>query len=67
MDDRYDPEKQFYDGINPAMEDFVRPYKNYMLGAKKRFVITDIGREWRDERKLTKTYVDGVSNWEKEG
>ncbi|KQR33632.1 hypothetical protein ASF91_06530 [Rhizobium sp. Leaf155] len=67
MDDRYDPEKQFYDGINPAMEDFVRPYKNYMLGTKKRFLITDIGREWRDERKLTKTYVDGVSNWEKEG
>lgn len=64
MDSRYDPEKQFYNAKNMPLMDYVKPYKNFIYGEGKPFIITDIGREWRDERQVTKTFVDGATVWE---
>lgn len=62
-DIRYDPEKQFYNGTNSRLEELVKPYKNYIYSEAKPFIITDIGREWRDERKISKAFINGTSVW----
>lgn len=64
MDSRFDPEKQFYNTKNMPLMDYVKPYKNFIYGEGKPFIITDIGRDWRDERQVTKTFVDGATVWE---
>ncbi|MDQ1199018.1 hypothetical protein [Agrobacterium sp. SORGH_AS 787] len=64
MDDRYDPEKQFHSLVNRPLVKFVRPYKNFIYGEGKPYVITDTGRDWRDERKIKKTLLNSTSVWE---
>lgn len=64
LDERYDPEKQFYKGVNRQLERYVRPYRNYLYGQGRPFVITDIGRDWRDTRHISKTIVDHNSIWQ---
>lgn len=64
MDDRYDPEKQFHSSVNRPLVQFVKPYKNFIYGEDSSYVITDTGRDWRDERKIRKTLVNSTSFWE---
>lgn len=65
MDARLDPEKQFYTGSNPALERFSEHHDAlFLVGKAGPNVIEDIGREWRDERNISKTVVDGVSVWQ---
>lgn len=66
MDESLDPEKQFYSGLNLALERYVRPYKNYIFSPAATPVIRDIGREWRDERRILKKVANGTSIWTSE-
>ncbi len=66
MDLRLDPEKQFCNRTNMALFRYVTPYKNRLLFGKEQSpLITDIGRQWRDERRIEKSVIDGVSYWRK--
>jgi len=65
MDPGLDPEKQMRKGRNPALEDFQQRFRCRLLpGPGGTELITDIGREWRDGKGITKTTVDGRSIWE---
>lgn len=64
LDERYDPEKQFYKGVNQQLERYVSPYRNYLYGQGRPFVITDAGRDWRDARNISKTIINHTSVWE---
>lgn len=66
MDDRLDPEKQFYNKTNPELQLAVRNYRNYILGEGLPFLITDIGRDWRDKRHIQKSFIDGASVWQQD-
>lgn len=63
MNPQCDPEKQFYTGVNPTLEEFVRPYRNYIFSPEGMPVIKDIGREWRDNRGIQKSVQNAVSSW----
>lgn len=63
LDSRYDPEKQFYHGVNPDLEAFVRPFQNYIYTKSKPYIITDTGRGWREERRIEKRTVNSNSIW----
>lgn len=62
-DVRFDPEKQFYKGLNPELENYVAPFKAIIYSVTSGFVITDLGREWREKRGVRKTIQGGVSKW----
>ena len=64
MDQKFDPEKQFYSDLNMELQSFVKPYRNFIYGDGKPFIITDIGRDWRDEHKIDKTFENGASVWQ---
>ena len=61
--EEFDPEKQFYSAVNPALERTVASFKNYIYSPDARPVIRDIGREWRDQRAISKTVSKGKSVW----
>ncbi|WP_234823086.1 glycosyltransferase family 2 protein [Ensifer adhaerens] len=61
MDLLRDPEKQFYSGVNPAMENYVAFFRNYIFSPEARPVIRDIGREWRVQRRIQKMITDATS------
>jgi hypothetical protein len=64
MNPALDPEKQAYMGINPPLEEFVRPFRNYLYPGKlNEITIVDIGREWRDARNIEKKIINGQSIW----
>ena len=64
IDPALDPEKQFYNGFNTELEHFSSIYRNrFLIGQAQPNVISDIGRDWRDARKLEKTTIDGISCW----
>ena len=63
MDFSRDPEKQFYSGVNPAMETYVARCRNYIFSPEARPVIKDIGREWREQRRIQKVITDSTSIW----
>jgi hypothetical protein len=64
VDEKLDPEKQAYMGINPALEDFVRPYRNYLYPGKfNEITIVDTGREWREAQNIQKKIIEGKSTW----
>lgn len=65
MDPQCDPEKQFYASVNMALEEFVKPFRNYIFSPAEVPVIKDIGREWRDARGIEKTVKNAVSTWKK--
>jgi len=61
----FDPEKQFYKGLNPALEELALPYRcMFLRGASQREAIDDIGRDYRDQLGLKKALVDGQAVWE---
>ncbi|WEX86493.1 hypothetical protein PZN02_002785 [Sinorhizobium garamanticum] len=64
MDPAKDPEKQFYYGVNPALEEYVRNKKSYIFSPEKRPVIKDIGRDWQKEKKIKKVIRGANSVWE---
>jgi hypothetical protein len=64
MDPAFDPEKQLYDGRNPAVMQAVSGYRHRFHGS--RFAprcIVDTGREWREARQIEKRRAEGVSTW----
>jgi hypothetical protein len=64
FDTSLDPEKQLYDGRNPAVMQALSGYRHRFHG--NRFApicIADMGRAWRAERNIEKRRVDGVSAW----
>jgi hypothetical protein len=64
LNDDLDPEKQGYMGINKRLEEFMKPFRNYIYsGVKSELVITDTGREWREARCIEKKIIDGKSVW----
>lgn len=64
MDERFDPEKQFHNDVNRPLKKFIKPYKNFIYGEGKPYVITDTGRDWRDERKIKKSVINSTSVWD---
>lgn len=62
-DVRFDPEKQFYKGLNANLEHYVSGYSSTIFSVNDGFVITDIGREWRDTHGIRKSITDGVPKW----
>ncbi|MGF6176571.1 hypothetical protein [Ensifer sp. 4252] len=65
MDLSRDPEKQFYSGVNPALEGYVAGYRNYIFSPEEKPVIRDMGREWREQRNIRKVITNATSIWEK--
>jgi hypothetical protein len=64
MNPDLDPDKQFRNGTNPALEQAIAGYHAvYFGGALTRETIVDIGRDWRQDRKIEKKIIDGVSVW----
>ncbi|MBZ7922827.1 hypothetical protein LAC81_13605 [Ensifer adhaerens] len=63
MDLSRDPEKQFYSGVNPAMESYVRRSRNYIFSPEAGPVIKDMGREWREQRRIQKVITNSTSIW----
>lgn len=63
LDLNFDPEKQFYSGVNSHLENYVRPYKNKVFRGEKNQVIMDIGRNWHKENNIQKKSKGGVSIW----
>lgn len=58
-----DPEKQFYNYTNLALQQYSANCKNYILQIGEDFMITDIGRDWREQRGISKLIEDGKSVW----
>jgi hypothetical protein len=68
MDEKLDPEKQAYMGINPPLENFVRPFRNYLYPGKiNEITITDTGRDWRNSQNIEKKIIAGKSVWTNPG
>jgi len=64
LDPSLDPEKQIHPSINQALFDYVIDYKRYLLlGNGGEPLIRDIGRAWREVRKIDKVVVKGQSIW----
>lgn len=64
MDPAFDPEKQFCRGVNPALEAYVLPYRNMILGGAPDYPIEDLGRRWREDRQIGKRVIGGQSHWD---
>ena len=63
MDVSRDPEKQFYSGVNAELEKLAAPNRNYIYSPRQTPVIRDMGREWRDQRKIRKVIENTTSIW----
>ena len=62
MDINFDPEKQFYEDLNPTLEEFVRHTKcKFLFGDPHS--IEDIGRDWQEENNVKKHIENGASFW----
>jgi hypothetical protein len=65
MNPAFDPEKQFYKRLNPALEALALPYRcMFLRGASERIAIDDIGRDYRDQVGLKKLLIDGQAVWQ---
>nr|WP_192923449.1 hypothetical protein [Sinorhizobium meliloti] len=64
MDVSKDPEKQFYYGVNPSLEAFVKKQKSFVYAPSNAPVIADIGREWQKLKNMRKVIRDATSSWE---
>jgi len=66
MDPNLDPEKQMLPHINPTFSKLFKDNKCGFLdasGDKDFGVLTDLGREWREERGIKKIVKNGKSVW----
>lgn len=60
----FDPEKQFFRSLNPALEAYAMQYRcKFLFGEQGPFLVQDIGRDWRDARRIGKWLVRGQSVW----
>ena len=64
MDPAFDPEKQFYSGLNAALEAYVGGFENYIYSPDGKPVIIDLGRPWAASHGIRKQTVAGVSSWQ---
>jgi hypothetical protein len=62
-DVNFDPEKQFSKRVNLPLERYTYRFRSVMHAIDDGFVITDIGREWRDVRGIEKDMRGCVSRW----
>lgn len=63
MLEKYDPEKQFYSGVNPELQLYVSKYKNYIYTFDGGPVIRDLGRAWASEHGIVKRALGSESIW----
>lgn len=63
MSEEFDPEKQFYSGVNPGLEAYVRDFKNYIYSIDGDVVIRDLGRDWAAARGIVKRTASSKSTW----
>lgn len=63
FDPAFDPEKQFYSAVNPALERYVGGYQNYIWSPDGAPVIRDLGREWARQHGIRKQTAASVSTW----
>ena len=63
MRSEYDPEKQFFSGVNPELQDFAFRYRCRVFSLRSGYPVSDIGREWREARRIEKITVGAVSTW----
>lgn len=64
MNPDLDPEKQFHNKRNHALQSYASGYANrFLIGRKRPMVIADIGRDWRDAQRIEKRIIDGRSIW----
>lgn len=60
-------EKQFYNGTNRVLEEYVSQYRNrFYFGRHSPNIIEDIGREWRASKGIKKNIIDGRAVWTKD-
>ncbi|OMQ41715.1 hypothetical protein [Ensifer sp. 1H6] len=64
MDPSKDPEKQFYYGVNPKLEDYVRQQKSFVYSPNNAPVIADVGRQWQKLNNIQKIIRNATSSWE---
>jgi hypothetical protein len=65
LDVRFDPEKQFFKQLNPALEELALPNRcMFLRGTTQGNAVADIGRDYRDQFKLKKSLVDDQAIWE---
>jgi len=64
MNPAFDPEKQFYSGVNLALERAVAGFNNYIFSPDLKPLILDTGRTWRQERGISKNIQNATSVWE---
>lgn len=66
LDVQFDPEKQFFKQLNPALEALALPNRCLFLrGTKQAHLVEDIGRDYRDHLGLKKELIDGQAVWHK--
>lgn len=64
MNGSLDPEKQFRNGLNLALQDAASRFRAEYYGTSlTRRMATDIGRDWRASRGIDKKIIDGTSVW----
>lgn len=63
MNSRFDPEKQFYGGVNRDLESYVGEFENYIYSIDGNPNIRDLGREWAASRGIKKITSAAVSRW----
>lgn len=64
MNPELDPEKQFRNDRNVELRQAVRPYRVAYFGNRwTRQTAIDIGRSWRETKRIQKTITDGASVW----
>lgn len=65
MNDEFDPEKQFYSGVNNQLETFVSGKKcKFLIGKSSPNLVEDIGRDWHKQNNIRKTIKNTKSIWE---
>lgn len=67
MDPSLDPDKQFRHGTNEILEKATKSWRSVYFGTPftARTAI-DIGREWRDDKGISKSLVNGAPVWTEE-
>ncbi|MFK7902039.1 MAG: hypothetical protein AB8B49_04265, partial [Nitratireductor sp.] len=64
MDVNFDPEKQFYSGVNPKLEAYVKPFKaKFLRAADDGLLVQDIGRKWQKQSGIEKVIIESKSWW----
>lgn len=63
MDVRFDPEKQFGGGLNPALAQYAASFDSYIHSPDGGLVLADLGRDWLAQRGIKKKIVGGAVSW----